>query len=115
MKLTIGKKLTFNFLLLAFLVLLSGLVGIMILDKVSCSADAAAKEKLPGQYSVMKANLVVEKIDKAIIKYLNSSSGLVQQEKKIREYLDEFDMWISMLEQGTSIVDPNVKTVFCSI
>ena len=102
MKLTIGKKLTFSFLLLAFLVLLSGLVGIMILDKVSCSADAAAKEKLPGQYSVMKANLVVEKIDKAIIKYLNSSSGLVQQEKKIREHLDEFDMWISMLEQGTS-------------
>ena len=57
MKLTIGKKLTFSFLLLALLVLLSGIVGIMILNKVSSSADTLAKEKFPVQYAVMKASL----------------------------------------------------------
>ncbi|MBA3011855.1 MAG: methyl-accepting chemotaxis protein [Proteobacteria bacterium] len=102
MRLTIGKKLTFSFLVLALLVLLSGSVGIMILNKVSRSADAVAKEKLPEQYSVMKANLVVETINKGIIEYLQSSSGLVLLEKNLLENLDEFDMWISMLEQGTA-------------
>ncbi|MBU0970226.1 MAG: methyl-accepting chemotaxis protein [Proteobacteria bacterium] len=102
MRLTIGKKLTFSFLLLALLVLLSGIVGIMILNKVSQSADAVAKEKFPAQYCVMKANLVVEKIDKGIIEYLQSSSGLVLLEKNLLEHLDAFDMWISMLEQGTA-------------
>ncbi|MBU1343215.1 MAG: methyl-accepting chemotaxis protein [Proteobacteria bacterium] len=101
MKLTIGKKLTSSFLLLAFLVLLSGIVGIIILNKVSDSADTVAKEKVPIQYSVMKANLIVEKIQKALVEYTGSFSGLDQQEKSLLEKLDEFDMWMDMLEYGT--------------
>ncbi|MCD4720801.1 MAG: methyl-accepting chemotaxis protein [Desulfobacula sp.] len=102
MKLTIGKKLTSSFLLLAFLVLLSGIVGIMVLNNVSRSADTVAKEKVPIQYSVMQADLAVLEIEKAIDKYIHSTSGLAQQEKKLTAKLDEFDMWISMLEHGTS-------------
>ena len=102
MKLTIGKKLTFSFLLLAFLVLVSGIVGIIILNKVSRSADTVAKEKVPIQHSVMKADIVVAGIEKSIVEYTHSSSGLVEQEKKLLAKLDEFDMWISMLEHGTS-------------
>jgi len=102
MKLTIGKKLAFSFLLLAFLVLLSGVVGIMILNKVSRSADTVVKEKVPVQYSVMKTNLCVETIEKSIIGYTHSSAGLIEKEKKIHNKLDEFTMWISMLEHGTT-------------
>ncbi len=101
MKLTIGKKLTFSFLLLALLVLLSGIVGIMILNKVSSSADTLAKEKFPVQYAVMKASLSVEKIEKAMAEYTHSSSELAVKEKKLIEKLDEFDMWISLLEYGS--------------
>ncbi|MCP3940333.1 MAG: methyl-accepting chemotaxis protein [Desulfobacteraceae bacterium] len=101
MKLTIGKKLIFSFLLLALLVLLSGVVGVIILNKVSRSADTVAQEKVPIQYSVMKANLTVEKIEKAIAGYTHSSSGLAKQETKLLAELDEFDMWISLLEHGT--------------
>jgi CHASE3 domain sensor protein len=39
---TIGKKLISSFLGLAILVLLSGVVGIIVLDKVSKSADTVA-------------------------------------------------------------------------
>lgn len=102
MKLTIGKKLTSSFLLLALLVLLSGIVGIVILNKVSKSGDTVAKEKVPIQYSVMKANLVVEKIQKSIAEYTHSSTGLAQIEKRLLAELDEFDMWISMMEYGTN-------------
>lgn len=102
MKLTIGKKLTFSFLILAILVLISGSVGILILNKVSRSADTVAKEKVPIQYSVMKANLAVEGIQKAIGDYIHSSSGLAEKETLLVSKLDEFDMWIAMLEFGSS-------------
>jgi len=102
MKLTIGKKLTFSFLFLALLVLLSGIVGIIVLNNVSRSADTVAKKKVPVLYSAMKANLAVEKIQKAIADYIHSSSNLDKKEKTLIAHLDEFNMWISMLEHGTS-------------
>jgi len=101
MKLTIGKKLIFSFMILALLVLSSGIVGIIILNKVSNSADTVAKEKVPILYSVMKADLVVVEIEKFIDGYIHSSSDLVKKEKDLTALLDEFDMWISMLEHGT--------------
>ena len=102
MKITIGKKLTFSFLLLAFLVLLSGIVGIIILNKVSKSADAVVKEKVPAQYSVMQASLAVDGIQKDIADYILSSSDLAEKEKELIHHLDILDMWIAMLEFGTS-------------
>lgn len=102
MKLTIGKKLTLSFLILAILVLLSGSIGIFILNKVSKSADTVVKEKVPAQYSVMKANLAVEGIQKAIGAYILSSSDLELKEQALVSMLDELEMWIAMLEFGTS-------------
>jgi len=102
MKITIGKKLTSSFLLLAFLVLLSGLVGIFILNKVSRSADNVAKEKVPIQYSVMRANLAVKSLQRSMADYIHSSSGLEAKEKMLISLLDEFEMWIAILEFGTS-------------
>lgn len=102
MKLTIGKKLTLSFLGLALLVLFSGVVGIIILNKVAKSGDTVVKEKVPAQYSVMKAILSVEGIQKAIADYSLSSSDLVEKKEDLESLLDELDMWIAMLEFGTS-------------
>jgi len=102
MKLTIGKKLTFSFLGLAILVLVSGLVGIIVLNKVASSGDTVVREKVPAQYSVMKANLAVEVLQKAISDYVLSTSDLADKEKTIVSLLDELDMWIAMLELGSS-------------
>ena len=92
MKLTIGKKLTICFLSLALLVLLSGLVGIIVLNMVSGSADTVAKEKVPVQYTVMKANTIVETIKGTITDYISSTSGLDEKNKNLTDQLDEFDM-----------------------
>jgi len=101
MKLTIGKKLTFSFLLLAFLVLLSGGGGILILNKVACSNNKMAKEKVPVLYSVMKADLAVVATEKFIDEYVHSYLGLDQKWEKLLAKLDELDMWIAMIEHGT--------------
>ncbi|MCP4672115.1 MAG: methyl-accepting chemotaxis protein [Desulfobacula sp.] len=101
MRFTIGKKLTFSFLVLAMLVLLSGIVGITILKKVADSGDAVAKEKVPIQYSVMKANLAVEKIQKTMLNYTSSFLDLDNKKENIIALLDEFDMWINMIKHGS--------------
>ncbi len=101
MKLTIGKKLTFSFLLLAFLVLLSGIIGIFILNKVTRATDTVVKEKVPVKIAIMSAELALELAEKNIIKYINASTDLEQIEKELTAKLDEFDMWISMVKYGT--------------
>jgi methyl-accepting chemotaxis protein len=101
MKMTIGKKLSFSFLGLAALVLLSGIVGIIVLFKVTNSADIVGKNKAPVQYAIMNAALVLEKIQKYSVEYNSATTGLHDLEEKLNTYLDEFDMWISMLENGT--------------
>ena len=102
MKLTIGKKLTSSFLLLAFLVLLSGIVGIFILNKVTHSTDTVVNEKVPIQTAVMQAGISIELAGKNIADYVHSSSGLDEIKKDLIAKLDEFDMWIAMVKHGTS-------------
>ncbi len=101
MKFTIGKKLTFSFLGLAGLVLLSGIVGIIILNKVSNSADTVAKEKAPAQNAVMNGVLALEIVQKTIAEYMNESTGLEALDERYNAKLDEYDMWLSMLQLGT--------------
>ena len=102
MKFTIGKRLALGFMILALLVLISGVVGIFILGKVTGSANTVVKEKVPIQFSVMKANLAVEKIEGGILDYISSFSGLEKKEKDLLTVIDEFDMWIAMISHGTS-------------
>jgi len=101
MQLTIGKKLMLSFLGLSLLVFLSGMVGIIVLNKVSGSADTVAKEKVPIQYAVMKANESVEKIQKEMLDYSASHSNLAEKEKSILHLLDEFEMWMNMIQMGS--------------
>jgi len=101
-EMSIGKKLTLSFIIFILLVLISGVVGIFILNKVSGSVNTIVKEKVPIQYSVMKANLIVEKIEGGIENYIYSSSELDKKEKDLLDDIDEFDMWFSMISLGTS-------------
>ena len=102
MNLTIGKKLTAGFLLFAFLVLLSGIVGIFILNKVTRSTDTVVNEKVPIQTAVLKAEIAIELAEKNIADYVHSSSGLDEIKKNLIAKLDEFDMWIAMVQYGTA-------------
>lgn len=115
MKLTLGKKLSFSFFILVFLVLLSGTVGISVLKRVSGSADIVAREKMPVQYSVMQANLVAEQVQKALTEYTNSFSGLARQEELITGLVDELEMWVSMIRYGTgseSFIKSRALTIY---
>jgi len=102
MKLTIGKKLTFSFLLLACLVLLSGIVGIFVLNKVTTSTDTVVKEKVPVEFAVMKAESSIGLAEKYIAEYIHSASNLDEIKTKLSAKLDEFEMWIEMVKYGTS-------------
>ena len=101
-EMSLGKKLTLSFMIFILLVLISGVVGIFILNKVSGSANSVVKDKVPIQYSVMKANLAIEKIEGGIADYISSFTGLEGKEKDLLTVIDEFDMWISMINHGTS-------------
>ena len=105
MKMTIGKKLSLSFLGLATLVLLSGIVGIIVLYKVTNSADTVGKNKAPVQYTIMNAALALEKIQKYAVEYSRATTGLGELEEKIETTLNEFEMWISMLQNGTESKD----------
>jgi methyl-accepting chemotaxis protein len=99
---SISMKLTGGFLCLALLVLISGMVGIIVLNKVSSSADTVAKEKAPAQYAVMNAALAVDTVQKITIEYTHAVLNLEEIGAKITAGMEEFDMWISMLQFGTA-------------
>ncbi len=101
MELTIGKKLTISYLLLALIVLAAGIIGIYILNKVSNSADTVVKEKVPVQYPVMNGALSIEKIQQVMASYLGSTTEVESKKAALLNYLDEFDMWIAMIQYGT--------------
>ena len=101
MQMTIGRKLIISFLTLALLVCTAGVVGIVILNKVSQSADIVLKETSPVQYAVMNAALSVEKAQKVMKEYINATTGIDELENDLKNHLQDFDMWISMVQNGT--------------
>lgn len=102
MRMSIGRKLVICFLGLALLVLLSGLVGIFVLNKLSSSTDIIAGEKAPAQYAVMNAALKVDVVQKHTIQYTNAVFDLEEISSDIVVGIEEFDMWISLLQFGTA-------------
>ncbi len=102
MRMTISKKLVFSYLVLAMLVLFSGLVGFFVLNKSSQSADTVAKDKAPIQYAVMNAALAIEKVQKNVLDYTSNVSGLEILSQHLQSALVEFDMWIAMIQYGST-------------
>ena len=105
MRMSIGTKLISGFLSLALLVLISGLVGIFVLNKLSSSTDTVARDKAPAQYAVMNAALAVDMVQKYTIHYAGSDFGLENISSDITAGMEEFDMWITMLQYGTDSND----------
>lgn len=101
MRMTIGKKLVFSFLGLALLVLISGLIGVFVLNKSSKSADTVGKEKAPVQYGVMQAALALEKAQNIVALYSSAHSDLPALKTRLTGALDELDMWLTALQSGT--------------
>ncbi len=99
---SIGTKLISGFLSLALLVLISGLVGIFVLNKLSSSTDTVAREKAPAQYAVMNAALAVDVVQKYTIQYTSAVFNLEKTSSEIIAGMEEFDMWITMLQYGTA-------------
>lgn len=105
MRMSISRKLIAGFLCLALLVLISGLVGILVLNKLSSSTDTVAREKAPTQYAVMNAALAVDVAQKHTIGYSCAAFQLEQLSSEILADLEDFDMWIAMLRFGTASVE----------
>ncbi len=101
MRMSISRKLITGFLCLALLVLISGLVGVLVLNKLSSSADTVAREKAPTQYAVMNAALAVDVVQKHTIGYSCAAFNLEKLSSEIMVDLEVFDMWIAMLRYGT--------------
>ena len=102
MRMSIGTKLISGFLSLALLVLVSGLVGIFVLNKLSSSTDTVAREKAPAQYAVMNAALAVDVVQKYTIQYTSAVFNLEKISSEITTGMEEFDMWLAMLQYGTA-------------
>lgn len=101
MRMSISRKLVGGFLGLALLVLIAGLVGIIVLNKVSASADTVAKEKAPTQYAVMNAALAVDIVQKHTVEFVGAVFELDTIDKVISEGLEKFEMWVTILQFGT--------------
>ncbi|MBU1567101.1 MAG: methyl-accepting chemotaxis protein [Proteobacteria bacterium] len=102
MRMSITKKLIGGFLGLSLLVLIAGVVGIFVLNKVSSIADTVAEEKAPMRYAVMTAALDIEVMQKHIVEYNAAIFNLDDIGSKITAIMAEFDMWMAMLQHGTA-------------
>jgi methyl-accepting chemotaxis protein len=102
MRMSISRKLISGFLSLALFVLISGLVGIFVLNKLSSSTDTIAREKAPLQYAVMNAALAVDMVQKYTISYTSADFNLEEISSQIIAQMEEFDMWIAMLQYGSA-------------
>jgi methyl-accepting chemotaxis protein len=76
-------------------------VGFLVLGKVSNSADVVAKEKTPVRYAVLNAALALERAQTAMANFINTNTYSSTLENEIRADIDEFFMWIAMIEHGT--------------
>lgn len=101
MKSAIGKKLLCSFLGLALIVAISGLMGFVMIKKVTQSGDIVVEEKVPVKSALMQAFIAAERSLNACKSYLVLDTDLDSIEKEINKNLDYFNMYISMLNHGT--------------
>ncbi len=102
MKITIGKKLIGGFTIIALLVVTSGAVGFVVLGKLSRSTDVMAREKSPVQYAVMSSALSLEKARAKMESFINRNTYAEALEKEFQQSIDDFGMWIAMVENGST-------------
>jgi len=99
---TFQKKLTYAFLGITVLVLLSGVVGYLMLQVSGKSSDIIVKGKAPIQYAALNAAFSVANAQKYIEKYVYLKGDSQEIDYLIRKWSDEFLMWLMAIRYGTN-------------
>ncbi|MEE8168334.1 MAG: MCP four helix bundle domain-containing protein, partial [Candidatus Hydrothermarchaeales archaeon] len=99
----IGKKLLLGFMILAFLVAVTGAIGITSLNSVGAAGDLVLDEKVPIADASMEATIAVISGRDAMGEYLltEDQTELAEIEAEFKEYVEDFDMWHDAILYGT--------------
>ena len=98
----IGTKLTGAFLIVALLVVVTGIVGFMALNIVGNEMDNLLDVKVPSKDGAMEAVIAALSGRDASAEYMINSTDNEAIKYEINESIDDFDMWIKMIVLGTN-------------
>ncbi|MEA3348445.1 MAG: methyl-accepting chemotaxis protein, partial [Pseudomonadota bacterium] len=101
MNISLAKKLTGSFLIMAVLVLAACLTGIFMVKKVARSGERVVMEEVPVKDVAMEATIVLEGLISNCRKYIHAEEGLKEIDAAIKESLGDFDMFVAMIEFGS--------------
>jgi len=102
MNFSIGKKLGAGFFTLAIIVFVTGIASLYMINNIAISSDKIVTNQVPLKDVSMKAVIAAEKAGNACRKLLLEKKDIRQTAEEIREYVADFNMFISMVEFGTS-------------
>ena len=94
-------KLLTSFIGIALLVLIAGVMGIYSANKISGNTDLILDEKVPMKDVALEAISAITTTRNASGEYLLNNDGLEEIEDRLTESLEDFDMWMAMIEYGT--------------
>jgi len=98
---SIRNKLIGAFGLLSVIVLLSGGIGLFMMNRISNEQQQIMTGKLPFKDLAMESSLTAKSIIAASQRYLRSESGLETIKQDVMAGLDKLDMFLDMIELGT--------------
>ena len=94
-------KLLLGFIGIACIVLVAGVVGVITARTIGQNADRILDEKVPIKDVSMEAIIAVVAGRDACGEYMLNTEGLDEIGGEINEFVEDFDMWISMVKYGT--------------
>jgi len=101
MRLTLGQKLIGGFLIVAVLVLVSGVVGIVMSGKIAGSNTVITNEKVPIQTASTNMSLALTHAQTLAEQLINSKENIDEKVVQIKEAVGDADMWQSAMLMGT--------------
>ncbi len=90
-----------GFFLVAFIVLIAGVIGIYVSQNIATKTDIILDDKVPIKDVSMEAAIAVISTRDACGEYQLQTDNLEEIASEIRELVADFDMWISMVKLGT--------------
>lgn len=97
----IKQKLITGFIVVAFLVMIAGGVGIFISISISQNSDVIIKEEFPLKDISMEAIISLREGANAASQYVYRTDGLEDLERAMRTSIEDFNMWVAMIRYGT--------------
>jgi len=94
-------KLLLGFFAVSSIVLIAGAVGLVTATNIGNFADMILDEKVPIKDISMEAIISIIAARDACGEYMLNTEGLEEVEGEINEFIEDFDMWISMVLYGT--------------